>query len=107
MTGAGKKDKWITIQGATSITTDGGEVTETWTTFATVWGLIKPLASREAWQAKQSQATTTHTITIHYLSGVTSRMRATWGSRTFNFESVVNINEQNRELVITATEVTA
>ena len=108
MIGAGRRDKRITIQQMVQATTEGGEVTETPLNIATgIWAAIKPLDARETWQAKQSQATTTHTITILYIPGITSRMRAVRGSRTFNFESVVNVDEANRELVITATEVTA
>lgn len=107
MIGAGRRNKLITIEELTQTTTDGGEVTETATTLAKVWAAIEPLSARESWFAKQSQATTTHKITILYRSDVTSRMRAKWESRTFNFESVVNLDEANREMVIMATEVTA
>ena len=104
---AGRRDKKITIQRMVSVTTEGGEVTETPLNIATVWAAVEPLEAREAWQAKQSQATTTHRITTLYVVGITSRMRAVWGNRIFNFESVVNEKEANRELVIMATEVTA
>jgi len=107
MIGAGRRDKKITIQRMVQATTDEGEITETPLNIATVWAAIEPLDAREAWQAKQSQATTTHRITTLYMIGITSRMRAVWGDRIFNFESVVNEKEANRELVIMATEVTA
>lgn len=107
MIGAGKKNKLITIQQLAQTTTDGGEVTETPLNVATTLAAIEPLTATEQWKAKQSQATTTHTITIHYLNGITSRMRATWNGRTFNFESVINVDEANRGMVILATEVTA
>jgi len=107
MIGAGKRNKRITIQSLTETTTDGGEVTETASDVAEVWAAIEPLSARETWFARQSQATTTHKITMLYRPDVTSRMRATWDDRTFNFESVVNMDEANREMLITATEVTA
>ena len=107
MIGAGRKNKLITIQSLTETTTEEGEVTETPTTYATTWAAIEPLSAREQWFAKQSQATTTHKITLWYMSGITSRMQATWESRTFKFESVTNPFENDRELVIEATEVTA
>jgi len=104
---AGKRNKHITLQSLTEAITDEGEVTETAATVAKVWASIEPLSSREAWFAQQSQATTSHKITILYRPGVTTRHQATWGGRTFRFDSVVNLDEANRELMITATEVTA
>jgi SPP1 family predicted phage head-tail adaptor len=102
---AGSRNKHLTLQKLTESTTVGGEVTETAVDTAKVWAAIEPLSSREAWQAQQSQATTTHKITMLYMPGVTSRMQAVWAGRTFRFESVVNLDEANRELMVTATEV--
>ena len=105
--GAGKRNKLITIQSLTQTTTDEGEVTETAATVAKVWAAIEPLSAREQRFALQSQATTTHRITIMYRDDVTSRMQETWESRTFKFESVVDSHENKREQIIMATEVTA
>lgn len=106
MIGAGNRNKHITIQILTETVTDEGEVTETATTYARTWAAIEPLNSRETWQAQATQATTSHKITMLYMSGVTTRMQATWNGRTFKFDGVRNINEDNRELEIMATEVT-
>ena len=102
---AGRRSRRIVIQSLAQTTTDGGEVSETASTFATVWAAIEPLSGREAWIAKQSQATTTHKITMLYMPGITPEMQAVYNSRTFKFDSVVNLDEANRHLMITATEV--
>lgn len=102
---AGARDRRIVIQTLTETTTDGGEITEAATTFATVWAEIMPLSGRELWIAQQSQATTTHKITMIYRPGITPKMRAIYNGRTFNFDSVVNLDEANRYIMITATEV--
>ena len=102
---AGKRDKWITIQLTPEVTSAGGEVTEgDPITVCRVWAAIEPLSARETWAAMESQSLASHRITIPYVSGITSRMRALWRGRTFHFESVLNTEESNRELVITATE---
>ena len=106
MIGAGRKNKLITIYELVQTTTPEGEVTEKQEEHATVWAAIEPLAAREKWAAQQSQATTTHKITTWYIKGVTSRMQAVWDDRTFQFDGVINWREENRELVIDATEVT-
>jgi SPP1 family predicted phage head-tail adaptor len=105
MSGAGARDRRIVIQSLTPTTTDGGEVTETAVTVCTIWAQIAPLTAREAWVAQQSQATTTHKIKILYRPGITHEMQATYAGRTFRFDSVVNLDEANRHLLITATEV--
>jgi len=105
MSGAGARDRRITIQSMTETITDGGEVTETWTTECRIWAQISPLTARENWVAQQSQATTTHKIKILYRPDITHKMQATYDSRTFKFDSVVNLDEANRHLMITATEV--
>ncbi len=102
---AGSRNRRIVIQSATETTTDGGEVTRSWSTFATVWAEIKPLSAREAMVAQQSQATTTHKIIILYRPGITPDMQALYNGRTFRFDSVINLDEANRQLVITAMEV--
>ncbi len=102
---AGCRDRRITIQSLTETTTDGGEVTLTPATFATVWAAIRPLTSHEAMVAKQSKATTTHKIIMLYMPGITPEMQATYNGRTFRFDGVVNLDEGNRQLLITATEV--
>lgn len=84
-----------------------GEPEGQWTVLvADVPAEILPLNARERFAAQQVQAQTTHKITIRYVAGVTAAMRAAWGNRTFRFDGVVNTEEANVELVITATEVT-
>ena len=105
MIGSGHRDRRIVIQSLTKTTTTGGEVTLTPATVATVWAAIQPLSGEEAMVAKQSQATTTHKIIILYRPDITPDMQATYDGRTFRFESVINLDEANRHLLIAATEV--
>lgn len=102
---AGRRNKRITLQRLVTAPTAGGETTDELMTVATAWAAIEPLKGDEAWSARQQQATTTHTIGFVYVAGVTPGMRAVYGSRVFQLESVVNVREENRELLCTATEV--
>ena len=106
MIGAGRRNKLITIQTIPESISATGEVVENDpVTVCKVMAAIEPLSAREAWQALESQATTSHKITIPYVGGITSRMQAVYNSRTFHFDGVVNSDENNRELVILATEI--
>jgi SPP1 family predicted phage head-tail adaptor len=105
---AGKRNKLITIQSFSEVTSETGEVYEDKdnpTTVCKTWASIEPISSRERYLVQQSMATTTHMIKMLYRSDITSRMQAVWNGRTFVFDSVVDPEEANRELIIMATEV--
>lgn len=85
---------------------DRGSRAVTWTqTLATVWACIEPLTSRTQELAKAFTPTVTHTITIRYLSTVTSRHRVEMGSRVFAINGVINAREENEDTVLYCTEV--
>lgn len=107
MISAGKLSKHIVIEYLDDDATASGETTNTPHTFAVTWASIEPLSGREAWIAKEQQSTISHKIVTRYIPGLTSRMRATYNGRVFNFESVANANEKNAEIIIMATEVVA
>lgn len=94
----------IIIQQVTETRDAAGSVIESWDTFATVWGGMDPIAGREYFAAKQTQAETTHRIRIRYLSGVLPKMRVFWDSRTFDITQVINYGERNEEMHLMATE---
>jgi SPP1 family predicted phage head-tail adaptor len=95
----------VTIQSYTkSRDSYGGEV-ETWTDLHTgVWASVEPLIGREYLAAKQVQAEVSHKVRMRYIAGLLPAMRIVWGTRTFEIESILNVQERNRELVIMATE---
>lgn len=108
MIGVVRRDKRVILQSLTKVQTAEGETTESWSDVDTVWAKIEPLQAKEQWFARQSQATTTHRISLWYQDGIaiTSRMRAVWKGRTFHFDSVLNVDEANKEIQILATEIT-
>lgn len=101
---AGKLRNKIVIQQNTPSTDSFGERDASWSTFATVWADIKPLTSREYWDAVQVNAESTLKFVIRYLSGVTPKMRISWDSRIFNIESIINVDERNKMIVLLAVE---
>ena len=101
---AGKLRHSIVIQKNTPSTDSFGEQDPSWSTFATVFADIKPLTSREFWDAKQVNAENTLKFIIRYLSGLDSKMRISWDSRLFNIESIINVNERKKKIVILAVE---
>jgi len=71
-------------------------VPDSWDEVAIKWANIRPLSGKEYQQAQQMQSMTTHTIKTHFLAGADSSMRLVHGSRVFDVESVLNMDERNR-----------
>lgn len=83
-----------------------GEVEQRYEDWQTVWGSIEPISGREYFSAQQIQSDITTRIRIRYQNGITPKMRAVHqigsGSPSefeyFDIESVLHINERNREI---------
>lgn len=72
--------------------------------FKTVWCSITPVSGKESFLSNTDFAKTTHKIKIRYTDGINASMRMVWQSRVFNFISVRNISERDKEIEILATE---
>lgn len=105
---AGTMRHEITIQAlansSTELTSRGQISSPSWGKLATVRASIEPLAGQEFLNARQLYPTVTHRIRTRYVAGVTQKARAVYGSRTFNFQQVINVDERSRELEILAGE---
>lgn len=68
---------------------------------------IEPVSGQEISESDQMSAQLTHRITTRYQPiGLAARDRVTYGSRTFNLTSVVNVMEENKWLEAMAVERT-
>lgn len=94
----------IVIQTRSQASDGAGGVTETWSTFATVWASIEPMRANEVFWARHLEARVTHKVIIRYLANLTTSMRFTFGGRTFQIKGVRNLKEENRWLEIVAEE---
>ena len=81
-------------------------MTETWATEMLLWASIQPLAGRELERARTVVANATHKVTTRYRDGITPRKRIRHDNRTLNIEAVLDVDERNRELVLTCVEQT-
>lgn len=94
----------ITLQTLTTQNDGYGGDAETWNDYKTVWASVEPLSGRELIQAQQTQTQYSHRIRTRFFSDFTEEMRIQYKSRTFEIESIINVNERNRELEIMCTE---
>lgn len=95
---------YVEIHALTIIEDDIGNQTEEWAKVAEVWAAVEPLQGDEKLAAAYIQAETTHKVTIRYLAGITPANRILFGSRTLEIESVRNLEERSRELVLMCKE---
>ena len=86
----------VTLQTVSEARDTHGEPIQTAATFATRWGKLEPLGGRENFEAQQLRSTVDHRITMRHLPGVTPKMRAVVGSRTFDIQAVSNPDERKR-----------
>lgn len=95
----------VTIQSRTISQDAEGVPTETWANLATVWAAVEPISGREYFQAATVQSEVTARIRIRYRSGIVSNMRVLYGSRVFEIVSVIDYQEEHRELQLMCKEV--
>jgi len=94
----------VTIQRVTETRGTDGSVVQAWSTFANARAEIVPLSGSEDYVAQGLSASVVHRITTRYVTGVVPKMRIVWGDRTFEINSVRNIDERGRWLVMNCVE---
>lgn len=104
----GKLRHRIDIQRYTVIENELGDQLEYWDTIAYAWAAIEPISGQEFWEAARIAAEVTHKVTMR-LPGVTIKQvspadRIAFGSRILEIESILDIEERGRELVLLCKE---
>jgi SPP1 family predicted phage head-tail adaptor len=107
MIDAGDLTDRIVIEQASETRNAVGEVSLSWTTFATVWADVQALSGRETERYGQIVGFTGHKVTIRELPGVKVSMRVVWeGSRTLEI-GAINEYERGWYLELICTEKAA
>ncbi len=82
-----------------------GVMTENWVNLATVWASIEPLQGRELLAAQAIAAEASTRIRIRYREGITAAMRALYGTRVLDIQTVLDPEEKHQELNLLCREV--
>lgn len=99
-----KMEYRVAIQSRTLSADSYGGPVATWTTEATRWGQITPLSGRELWQAQQVRPDVTHQVALRYYDGLKPRHRLLVEGRTFQIQSVVDLENRHRQQVCICVE---
>jgi SPP1 family predicted phage head-tail adaptor len=82
-----------------------GGISDSWSTFATVWAKVANLSGNErsitAHGGKAAEARTE--FTIRYLSGVTEKMRVTYGGKYYDINHVNDFADGHRFMILTCS----
>lgn len=93
------------VQSIGSTTNAFGEIEQgDYQTFKTVWCSITPLRAKENFVGALDVSKATHKIKIRYTDGINASQRLSWRGRVFNFISVINFGERDKEIEILAEE---
>lgn len=108
---AGPKRQRITVQVLSESQDSYGQKLQSWVDDGTYWAEIRTLSGREAVNAKQVKAETTHAVNLRYIGslfptgGLLPSSRLSFNGRIFNILYINNINERNREYQLLAQEL--
>lgn len=91
---AGRMDREIVIQRATTSETVVGSPVPTWTTHLTVWAEYIPVSGREFLQMNREVAALTARFIIRWNSDVLETDRISFGGRTWDILSLREIGRQ-------------
>jgi SPP1 family predicted phage head-tail adaptor len=103
---AGSLRHRVTLQSVGSTYDDYGDLSDSWSTDASVWAAIVPVSGQETDIAGELSGVVTHKIKIRYKASVNPQNRITFDDRTFQIESVRNWQERNIYLELLCKEVT-
>lgn len=102
---AGRLDRRITIQRATTVANDFNELVQTWATHATVWAHAAPVMDAEKIRAGEMLGLKSYRFTIRYSSDVADvdpTYRLTFDGRTYDVSGIKELGRREG-LEITAT----
>lgn len=95
----------ITLQIYTEQSDGYGGVSKSWNDYKTIWANVEPLSGREFIQAQQTQTMYSHRIRTRFFSDFNESMRILYKNQVYEIESIINVDERNRELEIMCTEM--
>lgn len=102
---SGRLRHTIEIVSIGEIRDDMGGFTEGETLLAEMRAEIKAISGNEKFMANQRYSEATSQIRCRYVSGVSTKCKIRFGSRTFDIVDAQNRDEKNVELIIIAKEI--
>lgn len=102
----GELDQLVTLQSLAE-TNDEGDLTQAWTTVATVFAKVKSERGTEAFESARVNARETIRVMMRYRSDVTTKWRIEWMSQFYSVTAIDRSGHRKGELWVTAQLVGA
>ncbi len=90
----------IELKRLTTTRDEDGGVIEAWATFAEVFAKFEPLLGREYFAAATITSDAQAKVTMRHMDGINVADRITARGQNWNIQSIQNIQNRNRELLI-------
>lgn len=94
----------ITIETPTETIDAFGQAVKSWDTYAQPFAAVEPLQGREFFASSEVQSEVTTRIRMHYQSGITTKMRVSYGGLVYDIQAVINPKLMNGELQLMCSE---
>ncbi len=101
---SGRKSKSIQIETVTQVVNAFGGLAETWATFKKVFAEVSPTRGQEYFSSRQINTKNNVSFRFNYFSGITTKMRVSYDGKVYDIQSIININERNREIELMCEE---
>ena len=95
----------LALQSNTPTISAGGSQTDSYATYATVWGSLRPIRGQELINAQQISAEVTSKATIRYNSAVIPTDRIVFESRTLEIVDIIDFDEMHIFQEMTLKEI--
>lgn len=105
---AGRLDQRVTIQSPVDSrgATFADPQAASWSTVATVWAAVEPLAGREWFRNQEVGASAEVRVTLRWRDGVTEKMRLVHGARTYEIVAPpIDVELRHEQLQLMCREV--
>ena len=104
---AGRMIHTITLERRSTTQDSTGQPLDSWSSLATVRADVQPVKGSEYFAGSGEKSDITHRVRIWYqsaLADLAARDRVVFGSRYFDIQSVINVDERNREFHLMCVE---
>lgn len=104
---AGRLRQRVTIQSKSVVQDSYGAEVITWGNYLTCWAAVEPVRGREFAELQMAGAETHTRMVIRWPGDldVTTDMRLVHGSRYYDIESVIRVDERRREVQLMCREL--
>tara|TARA_R110000851_G_scaffold4689_1_gene19369 strand:- start:3469 stop:3837 length:369 start_codon:yes stop_codon:yes gene_type:complete len=99
--------KAYVFESMTRIPDDQGGYTESWSTFATITGFVKPTSGDKIILDDHIKTKNLKMFSFQYVSGITDEMRILYNTNYYNIHSVASIQESAIWIDVIASESVA